>query len=155
MRLHAPSLALALALCSSALRAQDATARRRAMIDQAASSSRAGDHRQAIELLARAGSLRMTPGLRMVLAQEQRLADRAADAFDTATRCLAELGASNEDGRAQIEAECRSIVDALRARVGRLRVVAPSPAPAGLRVEVGGVRLDLARLAEPVTVEPG
>ena len=81
MRLHAPSLALALALSSSSLHAQDVTARRRAMIDQAASLSRAGDHRQAIELLTRAGSLRMTPGLRMVLAQEQRLADRTADAF--------------------------------------------------------------------------
>lgn len=155
MRLHAPSLALALALSSSALHAQDVTARRRAMIDQAASLSRAGDHRQAIELLTRAGSLRMTPGLRMVLAQEQRLADRTADAFDTATRCLVELGTSNEDGRAQIEAECRAIVDALRARVGRLRVVAPSPAPAGFRVEVGGVATDLARLAEPITVAPG
>ena len=149
-------VALALVALPRIAFAQDASeARRRAMIEQAATASRAGNHRGAIELLTRAGALRMTAGLRMVLAQEQRLDDRLTDAFDSATRCLEELPPTGDDQRASVQAECTALVDALRPRVGRLRVLTPTPAPRGLRVELGGVALDPGRYNDLVTVSPG
>ncbi len=153
-----PMKALSLALLAFAFdaSAQDAEVRRRGLIEQAAVASREGDHRAAIALLTRAGAIRVTPALRLVLAQEEQLDARPVEAFEDASRCLDELATGSADeGRARVEAECRSIVNALRGRVGRLRVVTPAPAPPGLRVEVGGDVVAPARLVDPLTLAPG
>lgn len=156
MRFTRLTLALAVSLSSLAGEAQDAESRRRALIDQAALASRGGDHRGAIELLARASAMRSTPALHFVLAQEQQLAGRTVDAYESATRCLAGFSAGTAaEGGARIESDCRSIVDALRGRIGRLRIVAPTPLPAGLRVEVGASLVEAARLGDPLTLAPG
>lgn len=138
--------------------AQDAAqeARRRQLIEQATSASHAGDHRAALDLMNRAGTLRMTPGLRMVIAQEQQLLDRPLDAYDSASRCLQELdGAPGTEATAQVRTECTALVNALRGRVGTLRLVLAEPSPTGLQVWVANALIEPARWREPLRVAPG
>ncbi|MBI5516021.1 MAG: hypothetical protein HY909_19720 [Deltaproteobacteria bacterium] len=131
-------------------------ATRRELITRAQQAAVRGDHAEALALATRAGSLRMSPPLRRMVAEEERAVGRLAEALGSAQRCVAEV---TEDagllGRAQHLAACSALVTDLERRVGRLLVRPPSPAPAGLELRIGEQVLAPALWGFPTVVTPG
>lgn len=158
------SLALKLSsvgvLGTSALLAQAAPnerelAARAAMLSQAERASDLGDHTQALDLFSRAASIRMTPSLRLRLAQEHNALGHTLDAHELAARCATEARADpTATNAAQVSAACDALTADLRTRVGRLTLRVASPPP-GLRVRVAGGEVSQALWGVPYTVLPG
>lgn len=157
--MRAPThLALALTLAASRAFAQDTPDEiaRRELIAAAEQARDVGDHARSLDLATRASQLRMTPSLRQMIAYEHDALGHVIEAFDAAGRCVreAEIDPAVRN-REVILTACRALVDSLRARVGRVVVRAPDPAPAGLRVTVGGVVVPPALWDVAYPVAPG
>lgn len=150
--------ALAALLSSVAAVAQDAPTEiaRRDFIQQAQQAATAGDHPRALDLASRAGRIRMTTTLRMMIAQEHNALGHTLDALDFAVRCAHEAEANQglADRERVLEA-CRALETSLRARVGRVTVRVPEPTPSGLRVRIQGSEVDSALWGVPYPVVPG
>lgn len=113
--------------------------RRRSLIADAEAARDAGLHEQSLALAARAGALRWSPSLRMMVAEEHLALQHGAEALDHATRCLVAAEADPATrNRARIIAACRAIIDLLEPQMGRLRLEFATPPPAGLRLRVNG-----------------
>jgi hypothetical protein len=112
---------------------------RRSLIADAEAARDAGLHEQALALATRAGALRWSPSLRMMVAEEHLALRHGAEALDHAARCLvaAEADPSTRN-RARIIAACRAIIDLLEPQMGRLRLEFVTPPPRGLRLRVNG-----------------
>lgn len=139
-------------------RAQDTSAdiARRAMLAEADRARDAGDHARALDLAVRAGRIRMTPSLRLLLAQEHAALSQPLEALDAAGRCVHEAETDPAiANRERIVANCRALVTSLRARVGQVIVRAPSSAPADLRVRVQDAELAAPLLGVAYPVAPG
>jgi hypothetical protein len=129
---------------------------RQELIDRALEASKVGDHQAALSLAKRAGILRMTPSLRMFIAQEQELLGMLAEAYGNARQCTAEAEADlGLDDRARILARCRALKGTLVGRVAHLVVTLTAPAPPGTHVRVAGEEIDPALLGTPLVVSPG
>jgi hypothetical protein len=156
-RFSPAALTLALLVDASAASAQprDASlaATRRDLIDQARAARTAGDHARALDLAQRAGQIEMSLSLRRFLSEEQESLGRVADAMNNAETCVRE-GGSARDNAPHVDA-CRAITGRLQARVGRVTVTAPTPAPAGLRVRVAGNEVPSVVWGVPLLVTPG
>lgn len=117
--------ALALALVPSLSRAQEAPAEaeRRDLLARAERARTEGDHALALDLGTRAGRIRMTPSLRLLIAQESESLGHTLEALDEARRCAREAAADPglRNGPA-IVARCSEIVRAMEPRVGYLTV---------------------------------
>lgn len=130
-----------------------AEAARRELITQAEGASDAGDHARALALATRAAQTRMTPSLRLLLAQEQHALGRTLEALDAAERCAREARAGPSlRNRERILASCDELAATLDHRVGRLTVTLATP---GARVTVAGRALDAALLGAAYPVLPG
>lgn len=117
---------------------------RRDLIDTAERARLEGDHARALEFGTRAGQVRMTPSLRLLIAQEHDALGHTLDALDAAERCAreAEADVAMRNRVAVLEA-CASLRDRLTAGVGSVTVrVDGSPTDAS-------VLLDGHALAEP------
>lgn len=124
-------------LAAPSAHAQDAAqeSARRALIVEAEAASDRGDHVRALELATRAGALRMTPSLRLLIAQEHEALGAVLDALDGAERCAreAEVDPALRQRDALLE-ECRALITRTRAATATLRV---SPARAEVEITVG------------------
>lgn len=123
--------------------AQESTAElaRRELITQAEGASDGGDHARALELATRAARVRMTPSLRLLLAQEHNALGHTLAALDAATRCEREVQADTAlRNRERLLATCAELAATLRGRVGRVVVRLETPPP-GARVTVNGEAL--------------
>lgn len=135
--------ALALALAPGLARAQvrDDDARRRQLILQAGALRDQGDHEGALERLRQAAARRMSPSLRLFIAQEERALGRTMDALHSARQCADEFEADPAlPHRDEFMASCRAIADTLAARMARLVVRVP-PEATGATVGLRGAPL--------------
>lgn len=135
------ALALALAPALSRAQVRDDDARRRQLILQAGALRDQGDHEGALERLRQAAARRMSPSLRLFIAQEERSLGRTLDALHSARQCADEFEADPSlPHRDEFMASCRAIADALGARVSRLVVRVP-PEATGATVGLRGAPL--------------
>lgn len=126
------------------------------LIRQAEEAREAGDHARSLDLAARAGRLRMTPSLALLLAQEHGALGHLLDALAMARRCALDAEADeNVRNRRRLLAACTSLVDTLAARLARVTLRVPSPAPEGLTVTVNAEALREAFWNVPYPVPPG
>lgn len=131
-------------------------AARETLIQQAQEARARGDHAAALRAAQQAGEIRMTPSVRLFIAQEQRETGDRVGAVASASQCLREVEADsllrNRDAiRSQcIEAEARA-----RAEVARVVVFVPDPRPAGLRVRIDDRVQPDRELGLPFDVNPG
>ncbi|MFO0630350.1 MAG: hypothetical protein U0325_32640 [Polyangiales bacterium] len=119
------ALALALALHPVNALAQDPAqeSARRALIVEAEAASDRGEHARALELATRAGALRMTPSLRLLIAQEREALGDILEALDGGERCAreAEVETAMRQREVVLE-ECRAVVTRARAATATLVV---------------------------------
>lgn len=154
----ATTIALSTLLATAAATAQESPAdiARRELIAQAEQASTAGNHAQAVELAQRAAQIRATPSVQYFLAREQQSLGHSVEALAWAGACAraaeADTALRNRDAILQA---CRDIATASEARVARLTVTVPSPAPPGLTVRVGTSELAPALWGIAYPVAPG
>jgi len=125
------------------------------LLRQAEQARDAGDHARSLELATRAGRLRMTPSLQLLIAQESDRLGRAVDAYGSALACqhAAEVDATLRN-RESILGTCRALAETLRARVASVRVRFVTTPP-GLVLRVAGAEVSAATHDLPRVVAPG
>lgn len=126
------------------------------LVTRAEAARGAGHHAEALDLAARAGTIRMTASLRQFIAYEREAAGQVLEALDASLRCVreAEVDASLRN-RAQILDACRALRDRLQPRVGRLHVQVEGVDPARVRLTVNGREVDRALWRVGYPVMPG
>lgn len=162
MRVVGSALWGALLLATPALLAQATPtgrereeAARAELIAQAEQASDGGDHARALDLATRAASVRVTPSLRLLLAQEHVAVGHTIDAYEQATRCTREAQADpTTRNREQVIAACSALTDQLRGRVGRVTLQVQAPTT-GMRIRVAGDEVSQALWGVAYTVAPG
>lgn len=165
MRTHSLSLAICFALQSSVVLAQagpEELARRQLLVEADAARN-SGDHARALDRAQRAGQIRMTPSVRLLIAQESEalLAQPGHDenvliALTAAESCVAEATSSlTLDRRDDILRGCRNVAERMRPRIARVQVGVPVPSPADVRVRVNGVEVPRALWGVDYPVLPG
>ncbi|MFO0606188.1 MAG: hypothetical protein U0324_23645 [Polyangiales bacterium] len=150
-------LALALIALPATAYAQgrDDDPTRRRLILEAGTLRDRGDHAAALERLREAAARRMTPSLRLFLAQEERAVGRYDDAVRDARTCAAEFEADRTlSHRGEFMASCRALADELALRVGQLMVRVPADAR-DATVTVRGETYPAERWGESWDVLPG
>jgi hypothetical protein len=131
-------------------------ATRQEFIVQAGVLSQQGKHAEALELAKRAAAIKMTPSLRMFLAQEQLAIGLLADSYGNGRQCAAEAKAdAGLHERQRILAACEELEASLASRVGRITIKVPTPLPPRLHVLLSGEELSAALLDAPYVVTPG
>lgn len=147
--------ALAYATPAEAQDGRDELARTR-LLSQAEAAFQAGDHTTALDLARRAGEIRMTPSVLLMLAEEHNALGHTLDALAAAERCLLSLEADHHVAqRRQMRRSAERLRDSLRTRVGYVSVQVPTPPPAGLQVRVQGGELVPALWSVPYPALPG
>jgi hypothetical protein len=152
-----PPIALAVLLAGRLAGAQTnpAEVARRELLQQADTARAAGDHRRALDFAQRAGQLRMTTSVRLLLAQESEASGDHLAALDHATACVREAEADAAlRNREQILDVCRALVTSVSPRVGSVIVRVASPPP-GLVVRVAAHEVNPALYGVPFPVAPG
>jgi len=125
------------------------------LLRQAEQARDAGDHARSLDLATRAGRLRMTPSLQLLIAQESDRVGRVVDAYGSALACqrAAEVDATLRN-RESILGTCRALTETIRARVGSVRVrFATTPPELALRI--AGAEVSAATRELPRVVAPG
>lgn len=151
-------IALVLATASRECRAQtqQEIATRRLLLDQASAQRAAGNHSQALALALRAGEVRMTPSVRLFIAQEELSLGDPAGALGHAEQCVVDVERDRRvPNRTPLLSTCRELSQVARAQVGFVLLRAPDPVPEGLRVTVRSAPLRAALLGVPFVVSPG
>jgi hypothetical protein len=162
MRCGGPVLICAtLVLCPAAPLAQtprneQLVAARRGLLADAQAASTNGDHARALDFAQRAGSIEMTPSLRLFIANEHLSLGHVVEALGAADDCVREAGgAVSLNNREAILGECRQLVTELSTQVGRVVVRVPSSDFAHLSVTVGSTTLPPVFFGAPYVVAPG
>lgn len=115
-----------------------------------------GQHAEALDFALRAGSLGMTPQLRLFIAVQHEALGHLVEAVESAERCVRETeAASSSPALDTVLERCRAMVQGLGSRVGRVVVRPPTPAPEGMLVRLQGAELDASRWGAAVPVLPG
>jgi hypothetical protein len=157
-RCRAIAAALGALVLPRAVAAQTQTelATRRLLIEQATAERTAGHRAQALALAQRAGAVRMTPSVRLFIAQEMDATGDPAGALAMAGECVREVERDRAvPHREALLRTCRELESSTPSRVGYLVVRPPAPAPEGLRVTIRGAVLNPALLGVPHVVSPG
>ncbi len=147
----------AVLLARPALAQDEATlASRRVLLDQAEQARTAGDHTRALDLARRAGTIQMTPSVRLFVAEEQSQLGELAGALVSAEACIRETPRTANVSNADVIVQrCREIGASVRARIGYVTVRVPGAPPEGLHVRVAGSELATALIGAPFVVNPG
>jgi hypothetical protein len=135
--------ALSMVIITRAALAQEATAEaaRRELISQATHASDHDDHPRAVELLTRAGQVRMSTSLRAFLAEELAETGAWLRAFSQAVECQREANADERlHHRREILRDCARLEARARPHLGQVVIEAPAEPPS-LRVRVAGVEV--------------
>jgi hypothetical protein len=151
-----PFLCAALAFgTTAAAQSGPAEVARRDLLRDADVARTAGDHARALDLATRAGQIRMTTSLRLLLAQEHEATGHLVDALDHASGCAREAEAdATMRNRQQVQGICQALVASITPRVGNLVVQVSSPPP-GLVVRVAGHEVNPALYGVAFPVMPG
>lgn len=127
--------------------------RRATLIREAATARDANDHTAALGFARDASAIRMTPSLRLFIAEEELATGEHARAYDDATACVSDLAAGTSSPRdASLRTSCEALSQRLLQQVGF--VVLTVPAVDGVRVQVGGAEIPQ-RQWRRVTVRAG
>ncbi len=136
--------------------AQSPDDERRALINEASAARASGDDARALTLAMRAASIRMSTSLRLMIADEQFRVGQLIASLGSAELCISEAELDPAlANRENIAERCRSLRASIEPRVARIFLRLPSPIPAGFRVEIGGLPLDLASISHGVLVLSG
>ena len=128
-------------------------AARRDLIEAAQKASQAGNHAEALVLARRAGQIKMTPSLRMFLAEEELASRLYADALGSARQCVTEAAADVSLATRDVIVErCTEVQSQANQKVARV-VVQVSPPNA--QVTLSGKELHRALWGTPFPVNPG
>lgn len=128
---------------------------RRELLQNADAARAAGDHARALDLARRAGEIRMTPSVRLLLAQESEAMGALLEALDHASGCVREAEAdATLRNRATILENCRALETALRPRLGSVVLHLDAPPP-GTVIRMAGHEIPAALFGVPVRVMPG
>jgi hypothetical protein len=112
------------------------------LLRQAQAAREAGRHDEALDLAGRAGRIEMTVSVRRFLAEEYLAVGRLAEALGSAQLCVRDGEREPASrGHDAMLAACRSLVEQVGPRVGRVTVRVPTPPPTGLHVTVNGAPL--------------
>lgn len=129
---------------------------RRASMEEAQAARARNDHPAALAAAERALAIQSSPSLRTFIAEENLALGHVAAAFASARLCRSEAERdATLRNREVIIARCSELAAELDRRVGRVRVLAPSPRPEGLAVRVNDEPLPLTLLDTPFPVDPG
>src|SRR5215469_14831353 len=101
----------------------------RNLMKQAQAAKAAGDHAQALTLASRAGEIRMTPAVRLFIAEEQKEVGDIIGAMSNAEACAHEAAASKLPDRNTIVKSCRGLLGRLQQFAARLVVTLVNPPP--------------------------
>ncbi len=144
------SPALALAQTSADL------ASRQELVARAEQARAAGDHEHALDFALRAGRIRMTPSLGLMIAQEQRTLGQLVESYASALACARAAQADvNAANRASIAETCTSVARALEPALGRVLLHLPTDLPSGVSVRVADAEVPEALRDLPRVVMPG
>jgi hypothetical protein len=162
---HAPSrvvttiaLTLVVLLTATPIWAQTGAqlATRRLLLEQAQAARAAGDHARALDLARHAAEIRMSPSVRMFVAEEEAATGQLAAALGDADQCAID---AQHDQASQTHEEiftaCRQLEASLRSRVGQIVVNVSEPAIPGLQVTVAGDPLGSSLFGTPSVVTAG
>ena len=112
------------------------------LITQAEQARDANDHAHALDFAERAGRIRMTPSLRLLIAQEHHALGHVLEALEAANLCEREGGAvATFANRERVLANCHALATTLRPRVGSVTVNVAPPVAAGTHVRVQGAEI--------------
>ncbi len=129
---------------------------RRELLTQAETARTSGDHTRALDFASRAGQIRMTPSIRLMLAQEHNSLGHVLDALDHAGRCVRDVEADPAlPNRDRILTACRALATSLQTRVGTVTVHVPDDAPPEVHVRVQGGEISRPLWGVPCPVTPG
>lgn len=129
---------------------------RRDLVAQAEAARDANDHARAYDLATRAATIRVSPSLSLMLAQEGTELGRLVEALDHARRCASEARAVEAlRNRDRILHLCETMVTDLDQQVARVTVTVPAESAEGASVEVAGHTLPPSAWGVAVPVNPG
>ena len=112
---------------------------RQTMLEEAQKARDADDHERALSLASRAGKIRMTPSVRLFIAEEQSAVGQLANSMNNADLCARE--ASDDKtlrNREKIISACRSLIGKLQKSAARILVLMPDPVPPQAQVMING-----------------
>lgn len=129
---------------------------RRDLISRAETARDRGNHEEALALAQQAGQIRMSPSLRLMVAQEQSELGHPVEALSAARDCVREVEADDRlRHRDRLLTACRSLVSEIEPRLGRLVVHVESPRPNGLRIRIGDVEIPTSLIDVPTPLAAG
>src|SRR5215472_4053967 len=126
----------------------------RNLMKQAQAARAARDHATALTLASRAGEIRMTPAVRLFIAEEQKEVGDIIGAMSNAEACAHEAAASKLPDRNAIVKSCRGLLGRLQQFAARLVVTLVNPPPQ-IEITVNGKVLPESLYGQPYFLEPG
>ncbi len=132
------------------------TENRQNLLEEAQKARDADDHARALSLASRAGHIRMTPSVRLFIAEEQSAVGQLANSMNNAELCAREATDDKAlKNREKIVSACKSLVAKLQKSAARLLVLMPDPVPPRSQVMVNGHLLPEALYGKPYLLSPG
>jgi len=125
------------------------------LMKKAQAARAAGDHATALLLASRAGEIRMTPAVRLFIAEEQAQVGDITGALSNAEACAHEAAESKLPDRINIVRSCRGLLGRLQQFAARLVVTLPVPPPPQIEITVNGKVLPESLYGQPYFLEPG
>ena len=132
--------------------AQSEGAEAQNLMKKAQAARAAGDHATALLLASRAGEIRLTPAVRLFIAEEQAEVGDVAGAMNNAEACAHEAAESKLNN---IVRSCRGLLGRLQQFAARLVVTVPAPTPPQIEITVNGRVLPESLYGQPYFLEPG
>lgn len=126
-------------------------------------STQVGDHTRALQLAGEVGRIRMTPSLRLFIAEEHEFLSREPggashllDAATEAAQCIRDATAQTAiEDRLRILRDCTQVLNRVNARVGRVRITVAPQSTAGTRVRLNGRDVPAASWSVSLPTLPG
>lgn len=129
---------------------------RQALTIQARQAMIAGDHSKALSLATQAGQIRMSPSLRLFIAQEQNEIGQLAPALSNAELCVFEATKDKAlKKRKEILRTCKDLMAHIQKFAGRITVSLPTPVPPQVRVLIGSQEVEESLFGRPYPIRPG
>lgn len=129
---------------------------RQSLITEAERANKAEDHSTALTLAAQAGQIRMTPSLRLFIAQEQIEVGQLANSFYNAEVCVFEVTQDKAlKHRKEILRTCKDLMADIQKSAARIILSLPNPVPPQARVLIGSLEVEESLYGRPYFVSPG
>ncbi len=129
---------------------------RQNLLEEAQKARDADDHARALSLASRAGHIRMTPSVRLFIAEEQSAVGQLANSMNNAEVCAREATDDRAlKNREKILSACKSLVAKLQKSAARLLVLMPDPVPPQSQVMVNGHLLPEPLYGKQYLLSPG